>query len=328
MSKEERHEHVTRQKWANHTVEGLQEPLVMSKVRIWLVHLSLSPRFLLHTNDHCSQARRIIPSFIVCTIVLSLCYLYATTYQPPQPSSRLFPDTPPAASTIFTIIGLNLLVYGLWNFFPPAIRLLNKYFISIPGAPNALSVVGNVFSHQSLYHLCSNMFFLWLIGTRIHDPIGRGAFLAIYMGSGVLGSFTSISMLVLRNHLNASSLGASGAVSGVIACFFALHANEKLVVWFLPTNWQEWTSLTGLTWFIGCVGLEIFALVTKGIAKTRIDHYGHLGGYLGGWIGGLLLTKYNMVGNAGLKSVKDRTDRGRILIANHERTGERPGSRK
>jgi rhomboid-like protein len=53
----------------------------------------------------------------------------------------------------------------------------------------------------------------------VHDDIGRGNFLALYFSSGVIASFTSLSSYVFRNFLVTSSLGASGAVAGVIAAY-------------------------------------------------------------------------------------------------------------
>jgi len=77
----------------------------------------------------------------------------------------MFPDTPPAAATAMAIIGLNLGVYLLWKV-PPAWRMLNRHFIIVNAWPRATSMIGSVFSHQTLKHLALNMGLLWFIGTR------------------------------------------------------------------------------------------------------------------------------------------------------------------
>lgn len=77
----------------------------------------------------------------------------------------MFPDIPPAGATIMALIGLNLGVYLLWKF-PPAWKLLNRYFISVPLYPYPLSMIGSVFSHQLLKHFAINSAILWFIGTR------------------------------------------------------------------------------------------------------------------------------------------------------------------
>jgi rhomboid-like protein len=77
----------------------------------------------------------------------------------------MWPDMPPAAATAFAIMGANLTIFLLWKF-PPAWRMLNRYFISVPFKPHALSIVGNVFSHQQFKHMSLNMLMLWFIGTK------------------------------------------------------------------------------------------------------------------------------------------------------------------
>ena len=96
---------------------------------------------------------------------LGVCYLFAQNYEAPVNQDRLWPETPPAAATALTIIGLNLAVYALWKV-PPAWRMLNRYFIIVNAWPHAASIIGSVFSHQTLKHLAMNMGLLWFIGTR------------------------------------------------------------------------------------------------------------------------------------------------------------------
>lgn len=78
----------------------------------------------------------------------------------------MWPNLPPAAATVGAIIGINVGVFALWRAWPPAWRLLNRYFISVPAYPRVFSLVGNVFSHQTITHLGINMFVLWIFGTR------------------------------------------------------------------------------------------------------------------------------------------------------------------
>lgn len=60
---------------------------------------------------------------------------------------------------------------------------------------------------------------------QVHDDIGRGNFLALYMAAGALGSFTSLAAhTLLLKDLAATSLGASGAMSSLVAAWCMLHA--------------------------------------------------------------------------------------------------------
>lgn len=66
----------------------------------------------------------------------------------------------------------------------------------------------------------------------MHDDVGRGTFLAIYVASGAAGSFTSLAAGILSNNVALTSLGASGAISGLVAAWCLIHsryANVALV---------------------------------------------------------------------------------------------------
>ncbi|KAM5466518.1 putative rhomboid protease [Microsporum audouinii] len=171
-----------------------------------------------------TTARRLLPSLGVVALTVGLCYLYSETYEEPRREQRMWPDIKPAAATVVALVGLNLGVFVLWKFVPPAWRLLNKYFVSVPYYPHAASVIGSVFSHQQFRHLGSNMLILWFVGMRLHEEIGRGDFIAAYLSSGAFATFGSFAIRVLSNHLSVSSLGASGAISGIVAMWCVLHS--------------------------------------------------------------------------------------------------------
>lgn len=99
-------------------------------------------------------------------MVLALCYGFAVTYQPPAKADRMWPSLPPAAATVSAIIGINVGIFVLWRAWPPAWRLLNRYFINVAAYPRVFGLVGNVFSHQHLMHLGINMSVLWFFGTK------------------------------------------------------------------------------------------------------------------------------------------------------------------
>ncbi|KAI9839863.1 MAG: hypothetical protein M1819_000055 [Sarea resinae] len=170
-----------------------------------------------------TKLQRLYPSILVSVVVVSLCLVLSTSYTPPPRSARLWPDLPPAAATVLGLILANTFIFVLWRV-PPAWHFLNKYFMSVPGWPVALSNIGNVFSHQQIGHLAMNMAMLWYIGTKLHDDTNRATFLSIYLSSGVLASLFSLSSHVLRNNFVTSSLGASGAIAGIVAAWCLLNS--------------------------------------------------------------------------------------------------------
>lgn len=107
----------------------------------------------------------------VAVVTICLGYMFAQNYEPPARQDRMWPNVPPAAATVMSIIGINVGVFMLWKF-PPAWKLLNRYFLSVAAYPYALSVVGSVFSHQAFKHLATNMIILWFLGTRRESSPG------------------------------------------------------------------------------------------------------------------------------------------------------------
>ena len=187
-----------------------------------------------------SKFERLWPSALVTFVTVGLSIFLAQNYIPPSRRARLWPDFPPAAATIFALVGINAAIFLAWRV-PPFWKFLNRTFIVTAAYPHAKGIVGGIFSHQSLKHLALNMVFLWIIGTRcwytqyalhflllitciVHDDVGRGVFLSIYFSCGAIGMLTSLSTSVLRNSLATSTLGASGSICGIVACWCILHA--------------------------------------------------------------------------------------------------------
>ena len=111
-----------------------------------------------------STLARLLPSGLVTVAVITLAVLLAQNYQQPSRKARLWPDLPPAAATVMTIIGINIAVFVLWRI-PPFWKFLNRNFLVVPAYPQSMSMLAASFSHQSFAHLLSNIIPLWLIGT-------------------------------------------------------------------------------------------------------------------------------------------------------------------
>lgn len=193
-----------------------------------------------------TRFERLGPSTAVAVSVVLISILFAHFYTPPSQKARIWPETPPAAATVITLIGLNVLIFFVWKI-PPAWKFMNRHFMMTAAHPFSSSMFGSIFSHHEFGHLARNMIVLWFVGTRcwfsvrgvssgcnllidyiVHDDIGRGEFLAVYFSTGVMASLASLSSHVLRKLLHTYSLGASGAVCGLVACWAWIHAEYVL----------------------------------------------------------------------------------------------------
>ena len=234
-----------------------------------------------------SAFSRLWPSALVTLAVLGGSFILVTSYTPPAPGTRMFPEIPYAAATVGAIIAVNALVCVLWRF-PPAWKMLNRHFLLLPGYPRAFAVLGNVFSQQTFGHLAVNMAILGFIGTRLADEIGRANFIALYVCAGTLASMASLTTHVLCRNFHVSSLGASTAVYGVAAAYFWRHWDEGFrLLGILPP--EPLPPMAG--WFaLGLLVAGDIWRLRKGptaLLKTgnTSDHIGHVGGAVTGIVG-------------------------------------------
>ncbi len=90
------------------------------------------------------------------------------------------------------------------------------------------TLVSYMFLHGDAMHLIGNMLFLWVFGDNVEDALGHARFLVFYLACGVIAGF--VHAMILPDSPDAL-IGASGAVSGVIAAYLMLH--PRVGVWVL-----------------------------------------------------------------------------------------------
>ncbi|KAI1855507.1 hypothetical protein JX266_000372 [Neoarthrinium moseri] len=226
---------------------------------------------------------RLLPTAAFVLLVLGACAVLAAYYTPPKRNWRMWPDIPPAAATCIALILGNLAVFALWKF-PPAWVVFNRYMLLVAATPRPLQVIGAMFSHHQATHMIGNMVALWFFGIRLHDDIGRGNFLALYFASGAVGFLASLSNLVLFRGLQFTTLGASGAVYGIMAAFFWLHRADEFKIFGYPPD--PWSGPTGAVFLGLIVGLHIWAgLFSRNAAAFTYDIASHVGGISAGMLG-------------------------------------------
>ena len=100
--------------------------------------------------------------------------------------------------------------------------------------PERVTLFSYMFFHGDAMHLAGNMLFLWVFGDNVEDAMGHIRFLVFYFICGIVAGLTHA--FILPDSQDAL-IGASGAVSGVIAAYLVLHPNVRvwvLVLKFIP----------------------------------------------------------------------------------------------
>ena len=131
----------------------------------------------------------------------------------------------------------------------------------------------SAFLHANPLHLATNMFGLWMFGRPVERAVGSLRFAELY-GAGL--ATAGITQLVVASLLTdkVPTLGASGALFGVLAAFAILFPNRIIVLLFPPIPMKAWV-------FVLLYGL--FELISGvGGFQPGIAHFAHLGGLFGG----------------------------------------------
>ena len=164
----------------------------------------------------------------------------------------------------YVIIGLLVLIYllGLFtnnqdNFinmfavYGPFIRKYHEYYRLLTGT----------FLHGGLFHLLSNCYALYIIGSQIESFYGKSKYLIIYLFSAITGSLLSITLA------NNASIGASGAIFGLMGALLYFGYYYRV---YIGSTWKQRILPVILLNLVIC-------LIVPGI-----DYFAHIGGLIGG----------------------------------------------
>ena len=226
-----------------------------------------------NTVPQMSTLARLGPSFLVLLFVLAGCWYLHENYTPPPTSARVWPETPPAVATLWALTGLLCATFILGRI-PQMYRTYSKYMTCVPAYPYAFSIIGCTFRHDTVIHLASNLLTLWLFGLFLHEDVGRGTFLAIFLASGVTGSYSTLLYNVYRKQWMTYITGASTATLGVTAAACTLRPTGSITVFGYTVPVYAWM-------YLALISVMEVAAAVKAL-KTTIDHAGHVGGIIAG----------------------------------------------
>ena len=130
----------------------------------------------------------------------------------------------------------------------------------------------SMFLHGGVLHLFANMMFLAVFGPPVEQAVGPWRFMLYYLAWGV---FAALCQIYATPYHNVPMLGASGAIGGVLGCYFLLFPSNRLHVLILGI-WEIETKawvLLGL-WFL----YQIF------VTQEGVATWAHVGGFLAGMV--------------------------------------------
>ena len=164
------------------------------------------------------------------------------------------------------------------------------------------SIFTAMFMHASFAHIGGNMLFLWIFGDNVEDAMGHFRYLVFYLVGGVCAAAaqTLVSPTV-------PMLGASGAISAVLAAYVFLYPRSPITVLNpIPLLWLFWgLTLTFPAWLV----IALFFVVNLWSALTVTQEGGvAFMAHVGGFLGGAVLYRVFLIGRERLDDY-DRHDR-------------------
>ena len=139
----------------------------------------------------------------------------------------------------------------------------------------------SMFLHGGWLHIIGNMWMLWLFGDNVEDRMGPGRFLVFYLLCGVLAG---VAHLALNPGSRVPTIGASGAIAGVLGAYFVLYPLAQVIVMvpilFFPFFFTLPAAVFLALWFFmqflsGTVSLH-------GAAAGGVAWWAHVGGFVAG----------------------------------------------
>jgi len=153
------------------------------------------------------------------------------------------------------------------------------------------TLIVSMFMHGGIAHIFGNMLFLWIFGDNVEDRLGHVRYLIFYLVCGILASLAHVfATVAMGGDPLVPSLGASGAISGVLGGYLLLFPGRRVRVILLRflTDVPAYVAI-GL-WFV-------FQLISGlgmlgGEASGGVAYAAHVGGF----VAGLLLVKIFALG--------------------------------
>lgn len=131
-----------------------------------------------------------------------------------------------------------------------------------------------MFMHAGFAHLIGNMWYLYIFGDNVEDRMGKENYLLFYLSCGVLAALTHI---LVYPTSSIPSLGASGAIAGVLAAYLLLFPGAQVttwITWFFRPKLPAWV-LIGVFFAMNCIN----GLLGE---DNQVGWFAHIGGFLGG----------------------------------------------
>lgn len=173
--------------------------------------------------------------------------------------------------------------------------------VSVPGLGETplsvyLTLFTSMFMHGGIAHIAGNMLFLWIFGDNIEDRLGHVKYVIFYLVCGLIASlahvFTTAAFASQESGMLIPSLGASGAISGVLGGYILLHPSRRVTVILFRFLTEVPAYVAIGLWFVFQL-ISGLGMLGGGSAQGGVAYAAHIGGF----VAGLVLIKFFDIGH-------------------------------
>ncbi len=156
------------------------------------------------------------------------------------------------------------------------------HYALIPDHLRPFSLVTSMFLHGGWLHLIGNMWFLWVFGSHVEDALGSARFAVFYMVSGIVSGTVQ---LLLNFGSPVPTIGASGAIAGVMGAFLILYPRARVVTLIFIIVFITTIELPAAFMLIYWFAIQLISGLTSFSSFTDqggVAWFAHVGGFLAG----------------------------------------------
>lgn len=158
-----------------------------------------------------------------------------------------------------------------------------------------ITLLTSMFMHGGIAHIFGNMLFLWIFGDNLEHRLGHGRYLIFYLICGLLASLAHVfTTVAFGGNPLIPSLGASGAISGVLGGYILLYPGRRVRVIMMNVLTQVPAFVAIGLWFVFQL-INGLGFLGSGSQEGGVAYAAHIGGF----IAGLVLIKFFAIGRAG-----------------------------
>jgi len=146
-----------------------------------------------------------------------------------------------------------------------------------------LPLFTSMFLHVSFLHIAGNMLFLWIFGDNVEDYLGHFSYLVFYLLCGLAAHITNIAV---TPDSRLPTVGASGAIAGIMGAYFILYPRARVLTWFPPIflfHVPAWLML-GYWFLVNFVSGTATSIAEANQNVGGVAFWAHVGGFVAGMI--------------------------------------------